>query len=70
MEPADTDAAPRLTVVLGTVMLSAPPFRVKVAVIVPVVAAPATPGSTSSTVAPTRAERPARSVLMGAAFLV
>src|SRR5437660_1349643 len=67
-EPAATDPEPRLTVVLGTVMLIDPPVRVKV-VVVPVVAALAMPGrATSTRVAPTRAVRPARSVLMGAPF--
>src|SRR5882762_10771387 len=71
MEPAETDTAAKLTVVLGTVMLIDPPVRVKVVVVVPVVAAPATPERTaSSRVAPTRAVRPARNVLTGAAFLV
>src|SRR5438270_348515 len=66
MEPAATDTEPRLTVVLGTVMLIDPPVRVKVVVVVPVVAALATPGrATSSRLAPTRAVRPARSVFIG-----
>src|SRR5258705_1803752 len=69
MVPAPTDAEPRLTVVPGAVMLSAPPFRVKVVVVVPVVEAPATPGrATSSRLAPTRAVRPARSVFIGVPF--
>src|SRR5207248_1474099 len=68
MEPAETDTAPKLTVVLGTEMLIDPPVRVKVAVVL-AVAAPAVPGrTTSSRVAPTRAERPARSVLTGLPF--
>src|ERR1700730_302666 len=68
-EPAATDAEPRLTVVLGTVMLIAPPVRVKVVVVVPVVAALARPGrATSSRVAPTRAVRPVRSVFIEVPF--
>src|SRR6266699_3147548 len=68
-ELAATDTEPRLTVVPGTVMLSDPPVRVKVVVVVPVVAAPATPGrATSSRLAPTRAVRPARSVFIGVPF--
>src|SRR5256885_1355896 len=69
-ELAATDTEPRLTVVPGTVMLIAPPVRVKVVVVVPVVAALARPGrATSSRVAAARAVRPARSVLMVGAFL-
>src|SRR5882672_12774225 len=68
-ELAATDTVPRLTVVPGTVMLIAPPVRVKVAVVVPVVAAPATPGrATSSTLAATRAVRPARTFFMDLPF--
>jgi hypothetical protein len=68
-ELAATDTEPRLTVVPGTVMLSDPPVRVKVVVVVPVVAAPATPGrATSTMVAPTRAVRPARSVFIDVPF--
>jgi hypothetical protein len=58
-----------LTVVLGTVMLIDPPVRVKVVVVVPVVAALARPGrATSSRVAAARAVRPARSVLIDVPF--
>src|ERR1700737_554366 len=67
--PAATDTEPRLTVVPGTVMLIAPPVRVKVVVVVPVVAALARPGrATSSRVAPTRAVRPARTALIDVPF--
>src|SRR5260370_1197843 len=66
---AATDTEPRLTVLPGTVMLSDPPVRVKVVVVVPVVAALAMPGSATSTrVAPTRAVRPARSVFIDVPF--
>src|SRR2546423_10570675 len=69
MEPAATDTEPRLTVVPGTVMLIDPPVRVKVVVVVPVVAALARPGKATSTrVTPTRAVRPARSVLIDVPF--
>jgi len=66
---AETDTEPRLTVVPGAVMLIDPPVRVKVVVVVPVVAAPATPGrATSSRLAATRAVRPARIVLIDVPF--
>jgi hypothetical protein len=69
MELAATDIEPRFTVVPGTVMLIDPPVRVKVVVVVPVVAALATPGrATSSRLAAARAVRPARSVLMDVPF--
>src|SRR4030081_3417790 len=68
-ELAATDAEPRLTVVVGTVMLIDPPVRVKVVVVVPVVAAPAAPGrATSSRLAATRAGGPARTVLLDVPF--
>src|ERR1700730_14035859 len=66
---AATDTEPSLTVVPGAVMLIAPPVRVKVAVVVPVVAALARPGrATSSRVAPTRAVKPARTALIDVPF--